>query len=94
MREWGKVLGEPGTVRGGLGSGPDSHKALTFLSGLREKSCVDHLADRYRTVLDGFRYPDNAVRTDAGGLRVGVGDALMCFISDVHQFMCTLNVSF
>ncbi|VAH69373.1 unnamed protein product [Triticum turgidum subsp. durum] len=50
--------------------------ASMFVFGLREKSRPYRTADRYRPALDGFRCPNIMVRTHAGGLRVGVGDAV------------------
>ena len=44
---------------------------------LQEKTHPDRGTDQYMTVLDGFRGPDSAVRTYAGGLWVLLGDALM-----------------
>lgn len=47
-----------------------------FISTLQEKARPDRRANRYRTALYGFRGPDRGVQTYAGGLRIGVGDAL------------------
>lgn len=48
-----------------------------FASGLQEDKRPDRSADECGTVLDGKTRPGHAVLTDAEGLRVTVGDALM-----------------
>ena len=62
-------------VRSGHGSGPNSREAPHDVFGLREKTCPDRPTDRYKPALDGFY-----ARTDAGGLRVGIGDALIIML--------------
>lgn len=67
-------------VRSGHDSGSDGREAPLspqFVSSLREKSCPDRSADRYRTALDGKIRLDRTVQTVAGGSRVGVEDALI-----------------
>lgn len=60
----------------GLGS---VRTPATFVSDLREKSCLDNPVNGYKPVLDGFRSPGSAVRTVAEGLLVDVGDAVVLF---------------
>jgi hypothetical protein len=52
-------------------------KLSHFVSNLRKKVRPDRPADRYSIALDGFYGLDIAVRMDAGGLMIGVEDALV-----------------
>lgn len=54
-----------------------SQQSFTCLSPIcGRKYRLDRVVDRYKYALNDFHGPDNANRTDAGGLKVGVGDAL------------------